>query len=143
MSTRCLIGKLNDDDSVTAIYCQLDSSPEHVGGTLCTSYQHERDVDALLALGDLSSLGLSTYGGDTQAYHRDMGDAFESHHYPSEEDYHLDSDTFSAQYVYLYKEGVWHVSGIVDEQWVYMERIIEVDDSPECMDDERGQCFVA
>lgn len=57
MATRSLIGKLNSDNTVNYIYCHWDGYPSHNGAILQEHYNTLEKVDALLALGDLSSLG--------------------------------------------------------------------------------------
>lgn len=57
MSTRCYIGKLNPDDSISAVYCHWDGYPEWVGKILTDHYTDEEKLDKLLELGQVSSLG--------------------------------------------------------------------------------------
>ena len=83
MATRSFIGKVQQDGSIHGIYCHYDGYPEGVGATLKEHYQNPQKVDALLALGDISSLGSelgekhrfeSPTPGWTVAYHRDRGE---------------------------------------------------------------------
>ena len=57
MSTRSVIGKLIDGAIIKAIHCHWDGYPEHNGDLLVNHYKDEAKIDALLELGDLSSLG--------------------------------------------------------------------------------------
>ena len=57
MSTRSSIGKQHQDGTVTAIYCHSEGYVEGVGAMLQTHYQDSTKVDALIALGSLSTLG--------------------------------------------------------------------------------------
>ena len=57
MATRSHIGKLLPNGSVKYIYCHWDGYPEHNGKILKEHYTDEAKIDALLELGDLSSLG--------------------------------------------------------------------------------------
>lgn len=57
MSTRSLIGRQNADGTVAFIYCHFDGYLSGVGETLHTNYRNTDKVDALMALGDISSLG--------------------------------------------------------------------------------------
>ena len=57
MATRSNIGILNEDGTITAIYCHWDGYPEGVGLTLVNHYQDEDKVRELLSLGSLSILG--------------------------------------------------------------------------------------
>lgn len=73
MGTRSRIAAKNADGTFTSIYCHWDGYPEHVGKILNEHYQDEAKVRALLALGDISSLGQDT--DSTVAYGRDKGEA--------------------------------------------------------------------
>jgi hypothetical protein len=57
MSTRSIIGKVNEDGTISAVYCHFDGYLQGVGTTLAEHYQDAAKVDALIALGDLSRLG--------------------------------------------------------------------------------------
>lgn len=85
MSTRSRIAILNDDKSTRSIYCHQDGYPEGVGKTLAEHYTTKERVNALLDLGDLSSLEPSIecpaghsfdnkIEGYTVAYDRDRGE---------------------------------------------------------------------
>ena len=56
MATRSNIGILNEDGTITAIYCHWDGYPEGVGTTLVNHYQDEDKVRELLSLGSISIL---------------------------------------------------------------------------------------
>jgi hypothetical protein len=60
MSTRSRIGILNDDRSVTSIYCHFDGYPSGVGAILVAHYHDTVKVRELISLGDISSLGATT-----------------------------------------------------------------------------------
>ena len=86
MSTRCRIGKLNEDGTVTSIYCHFDGYSGGVGRILYEYYTSIEDTDSLIALGDISYLGKRVNPiGDhsfenpekdtTVAYGRDRGDS--------------------------------------------------------------------
>lgn len=57
MATHSRIGIVNGDGSITSIYCHWDGHVDENGATLLRHYTSEEKVRALLALGDLSSLG--------------------------------------------------------------------------------------
>jgi hypothetical protein len=57
MSTRSIIGRQSPDGKVTLIYCHSDGYITHNGRILHESYQSERKISQLLALGDISFLG--------------------------------------------------------------------------------------
>lgn len=56
MGTRSRIGRQNADGTVSAIYCHWDGYLSNVGAILHKHYQDATKVDALIALGDLSSI---------------------------------------------------------------------------------------
>ena len=57
MSTRSLIAAIQPDGTYLAIYCHSNGYPEYVGKLLTTHYTDPTKIAALMALGDLSSLG--------------------------------------------------------------------------------------
>lgn len=57
MATYSRIGIINEDGSITSVYCHWDGYPSHNGVILQTNYQDSEKVKMLLSLGDLSSLG--------------------------------------------------------------------------------------
>ena len=57
MSTRSRIGILQKDGSVKSIYCHWDGYPEGVGKTLQEHYKDRKEIEKLMELGDISSLG--------------------------------------------------------------------------------------
>lgn len=87
MSTHCSIGIRRSDGSETRVYCHFDGYVEYAGVILQLAYNTAEKVEALLALGDLSSIGYypdRVPDGDEDsvsstfcvAYHRDRGEAF-------------------------------------------------------------------
>lgn len=69
MGTRSTIAIETAPGTFRRIYCHWDGYPEHVGYTLATHYGTREKADALLDLGDLSSLAASLE--ETVAYMRD------------------------------------------------------------------------
>lgn len=72
MSTNSTIAILNEDGTVTGIYCHWDGYVEANGRLLTENYNDEDSVRNLLELGDLSYLEETL--DDTCAYARDRGD---------------------------------------------------------------------
>ena len=56
MATRSNIGARQEDGTIKAIYCHWDGYPEGVGATLAEHYTDPAKVEALLNLGDFSSI---------------------------------------------------------------------------------------
>ena len=84
MATRSLIGKQNQDGSISYIYCHYDGYPSNNGVILQEHYTTPFKVDQLLALGDLSILGTEVgeqhdFNNRTRgwclAYGRDRGES--------------------------------------------------------------------
>ena len=101
MSTRSFIGKLNGDGSITGVYCHFDGYPDGVGLTLQEHYRDVAEVDALLALGDLSELYPTLE--NTVAYHRDRGEEL------------LPPKVYTDV-----EQLVTHVHGDMDAEWAYV-----------------------
>jgi hypothetical protein len=118
MSTHSNIGILNQDESVTSIYCHFDGYLDGVGRILFEHYKDETKIRQLMDLGDISSLGpeignkvdRTSYDLDDQqciAYGRDYGEKnCESQNYISEKEYLKNANDFA----YLFKNGAWYVS---------------------------------
>jgi len=88
MSTKACAFKQNPDGSLIGIYIHYDGYPDDVGRLLRECYSKPEQIDALLALGALSSLDRSIEApeghsfrspapGCSIAYHRDRGDKLE------------------------------------------------------------------
>lgn len=84
MSTNSAIGKMNEDGTVTSIYCHYDGYVRGVGKILKEHYHARSKIDQLLQLGSLSILGPEIGvkhnfnhphdGVMCRAYHRDRGE---------------------------------------------------------------------
>jgi hypothetical protein len=120
MSTRSKIGILNQDGTVSAIYCHFDGYLEHNGKILNESYTEEGKVRELIGLGDLSCLGKEI--GEPQdfnsprdrdwclAYGRDRGeDNTEADIYKDKKEFIDSLDGSWAEYAYLFTENGWEV----------------------------------
>jgi len=57
MSTRSHIGIVNEDNTVTYVYCHWDGYPEHNGRILLNHYNNKEIINKLLDNGNISSLG--------------------------------------------------------------------------------------
>lgn len=53
----CTIAIVNDDNTITSIFCKYDGTPEQAGETLKKYYSKKEDVQALISKGDLLDLG--------------------------------------------------------------------------------------
>ena len=105
MSTRSHIG-IKDSRGITEVYCHFDGYPEGVGKTLLENYDTEDKVNALIAEGDMSSLGAtleecSFYkeGPDTEPYTiPDCEDVREKYYQSGK----------WMDYSYLFENGEWY-----------------------------------
>lgn len=121
MSTRSTIGIENGDGTTTYIYCHWDGYLDYNGKMLIEHYDTKEKVEALIALGDLSSLNEKINPDPNRehrfdkpqedvcvAYHRDRGEEFRQEKIKSSY-YNIQSmaNTWWADYVYLWKDGEW------------------------------------
>ena len=123
MSTRGLIAIINEDGSCRSVYCHHDMYPSHAGVVLTEHYCTREDVERLLALGDLSSLG--DILAECEAYCRDRGEELhEPTHWSDRWQLSREAfDRFWANYCYLFMDGVWHVSA--GQGWMPVAELLE------------------
>lgn len=57
MSTRSYICMEQEDGTMIGVYCHHDGYPSHNGYILSNFYKERQDVEKLLSMGDMSSLG--------------------------------------------------------------------------------------
>lgn len=111
MSTRSEIAILAEDGTVRAIYVHNYGQLYGVGSYLLRHYKRRADVEALLLLGDLSSIGKDV--GSCHAYARDDGEPAEQTaaavHVGLEAYLEYARTAVSPQYVYVYRarECAW------------------------------------
>lgn len=116
MATRSNIGILNQDGTVSYIYCHFDGYLEHNGAILNEHYTTEGKVRMLMELGDLSVLGENIgekqdfenrVKGTCLAYGRDRG---ESNTEAKTIDYFEYTKGDLEEYIYLFtNEFGWEV----------------------------------
>lgn len=116
MSTHCLICRKNADPSYDYIYCHWDGDYEHAGNILLKYYNMKEKVDALITLGDLSSIEeklnpttdshsfLNPEPGVCVAYGRDRHEKGVGPHHCTT------IDPNAEEYVYLYENGEWYTA---------------------------------
>lgn len=118
MGTPCAVGRQNTDGTVTYILVNYDGYPTGAGATLVEHWTDPAKIDALMELGDLSSLG--TEIGEKQnfdkpsnpdwckAYGRDRGEeGVEAGTCETVSEFWNEVDT---SYSYLFREGKWYSS---------------------------------
>ena len=105
MSTNSFIGRELSSGEIRGVYCHWDGYPEHNGKILVESYKNTSQVDALLALGDLSILGEDPE--KCVAYARDRGESdVDAKTYKDRGDY----DLHGPSYTYLFDGERWLMS---------------------------------
>ena len=124
MSTRSVIAIEDLDKQCRGIYCHFDGYVSNNGRLLVEHYNTPELAEALLALGNLSCLGerLAPEPGEAHdydnpvrdiciAYHRDRGEDYQPPKFWHDANYLLSkaSDSYWAEYVYLFREGLWYV----------------------------------
>lgn len=131
MSTRCGIGKVQEDGTIKSVYSHSDGYLEYVGKLLVENYYGSK-LDELLDNGSISLLGPeigvqhifqnpfvygtqqyqdhdAIYGNMTRFYARDRGEDLSFHITQTEQDYARLIREYGADYMYLHKDGKWHV----------------------------------
>lgn len=109
MSTRSRIGIENQDGTTTSIYCHFDGYISGVGKLLKEYYTTQAKVEALIELGDISSLGMTP--SSTTAYHRDRNEEFSQQTNKSVPDLFNCVYQSSEEFIYCFtKDNIWLVS---------------------------------
>jgi hypothetical protein len=120
MSTHSTISVFHNNGKVSSVYCHFDGHLEHVGSLLAANYGTLEKAEALVAMGDISSLGKVIIPSDTTEekdvtvfFHRDRGENLSFDSFSDYDMFKLEFKCFSQEYNYLFKYGEWWlVSGI-------------------------------
>ena len=121
MGTRSNIGIVNEDDSITAIYCHWDGFLSYNGKMLLQHYTSTNIVNQLMLLGDLSSLNEKLYPDDSKphtfqnqqedvcvAYGRERSESdVGSKIFKDIGDFERFAGNSDAEYQYLFNSGTW------------------------------------
>ena len=122
MATRSRIAIENQDGTVTSIYCHWDGYTSGVGKMLEKWYTTQAKVEALIELGDISSLDMTPTS--TVAYHRDRDEDFNQTTYDDVPTLFESGFNSGVEYIYCYtKSGQWLVSD--DGPVMELERALE------------------
>ena len=118
MATRSNIAYKTAEGKIRSVYCHWDGYPEHNGEMLRRYYDSQDKVEALVALGSISSLGSElgevqdfdnrdTHKDEwTLAYHRDRGEELVISEYDDIPSWIADME----EYAYLYTDAGWIVN---------------------------------
>lgn len=110
MATRSLIGKVQDDGTIKAIYCHFDGYPENVGAKLRINYK-DQAVDELLDPGiDLRSLPQRP--GEER---EELGDPV-NRRFKSISEFLTTSNNMTCEYAYLYQNGIWSCVNVYQDE---------------------------
>ena len=137
MSTRAAIGAVQPDGTIKAIYLHSDGYPSHAGAILAGWYKKPEQVNALLELGSLSSIGEKLEPDQNKphtftnrqndvvfAYHRDRGDELLPGIIYQNQDhfFQMAMEDFWADYLYLFNDGEWQSYGLKGKnEWFRLE----------------------
>jgi hypothetical protein len=108
MSTRSNIAVQNEDGTISMIYCHFDGYPSNNGSILQEDYQDVEKIKKLIALGDMSSLGVNS--GSCTFYSRDRGEAFSGvkpRVFNNEEVFMLKGKDVFQSYLYYFRDNEW------------------------------------
>ena len=124
MSTRSFICKYDTDKKAyRAIYCHFDGYVEGVGAMLDANYDTESKVDALLDLGDISSLESTVEETRKNAYKNSKPRYLA----------HIDEEVLNSdiEFVYLYiSKGLWQVYKVNSQSWGYLPALLKAQGMP-------------
>jgi hypothetical protein len=124
MATRSRIAIENQDGTVTSIYCHWDGHVETNGRILDEAFNTANKLNALIALGNISSLGRSIE--DTKAYARDLGEDLNQTTYEGVEDLFESGFNSGEEYVYCFiKDGRWLVNEYGSNNVAVLEEALE------------------
>ena len=124
MATRSRIAIENQDGSVTSVYCHWDGHIETNGVILNNNYNTKDKVEALIELGNLSSLDKTLE--TTVAYARDRGEDSHQATYSNVEELFEDGFSSGVEYVYCFtKDGIWLVNEYGSNQVQVLSEVLE------------------
>jgi hypothetical protein len=120
MGTRSTIALEYADGTVDQIYCHWDGYLDHNGRILLENYQDPFKVQAMMNLGDMSSLGediggehdfdQSTDGRECTFYGRDRGEKGTKAKRFRDFDHYVKAHQYEEYEYILRKDGQWYVS---------------------------------
>jgi len=135
MSTNSAIAMINDNEEVTAVYCHWDGYPQHVGNLLFNNYNTNEKVEALIDLGNISSLDESIEcpeghdfdnraEGCTTFYGRDRGEENqEANIFDTLDDFVKGyKDNSYCEYLYVFAQGKWNCFDVSKNDWIILDK---------------------
>lgn len=141
MSTRSYICRENEDGTILGVYCHSDGYIEHNGLFLYAFYKTQKQVNDLIGLGHLSTLGTNighqidfnkryvdtAYYEKVKyqccAYSRDRGEEFCIDKWKSREDCYKAGE----EYIYIYRNNEWYVK-MCGKKLQKLENVLKAND---------------
>jgi len=132
-----MIGVENEDGTITAIYCHWNGDPNDNGSTLAKHYTDPAKINALMDLGNLSSLGHEIGNKhDDKAYRNDVCTAYmRDKEYDGDESavVYPDRKGFDGEgieddgieYFYLYSKGDWLMRHHKQKEYEILATVLE------------------
>ena len=125
MSTNAAIGMKMADGSIRAVRLNWDGYVGYAGAILGGWYKTAGQVEALLALGELSEIKETPE--TCTAYHRDMGEDYRAPFtFETVDEYrYCGKGRLAAEYLYLFDDGKWSVFGLYNVPgWTDLEVVV-------------------
>ena len=129
MATRSNIAIVNQDKSISSIYCHFDGYPEYVGKILLNHYNNVGIINELMDLGNLSQLCEKLYSDNNShtfdkpqkgvcvAYGRDRGEkSQEAIVFEDLGEFEDSASNSWADYQYLFDNGKWSYRNVNNEK---------------------------
>lgn len=143
MGTRSyIVAKHSRDNLFHCIYCHWDGYPDGVGKCLVNHYQDQAKIDALMDLGDISSLDADPFtppdghtfdspaDGYVIAYRRDRGENIEDHPPADSLEKAIElCNTGGEEYHYAFIEGVWMYRRAHAQKWIDLRTELKEDEN--------------
>lgn len=129
MGTRSNIGATQEDGTIKVIYCHWDGYPEGVGAVLTEHYTEPAKVQALLNLGDISSLS-GTEVENVESYAKRGETDTEARIYFTREEWLKDIEDSGVEFLYIFEDSYgggyeWNYFP-VSHRWTLLKKIEQV-----------------
>jgi len=119
MATRSRIAKEQADGTVKSIYCHWDGYPSNNGKLLLEHYQDPQKVDALIALGSISSLAPEVEPKGEHSFDRPEEGVVVAYHRDRGEDYYKPNEDQSVERFFGGDIEEWGYLMTKEGQWLY------------------------
>lgn len=103
------VSKVDEDGTITTVYCHNDGEPEKLGKLLFNEYSDIEKLDRLIVLGSYSRIY-----GEIKNYHRDMNQIWNDVKPQIHNGFEEAVKEFACQeYNYFFVDGEWLVSNFI------------------------------